>query len=129
MRQRGRKSSAELVTFPVIEHRPSIDPPSSLTKAERTLFTELAANAEHLRPTDAPVLASYVQATIASRRAARDPSKVDVTCWRSATRLQAMLATRLRLTPHEIAHRSDTVDDDHRGRIHGESETTGRAQG
>jgi hypothetical protein len=96
MRQRGRKSSAELVAFPVIEHRPSIDPPSSLTKAERSLFNELAANAEHLRPTDAPLLASYVQATLVSRRSARDPSKVDI--WEKATRLQAMLATKLRLT-------------------------------
>ena len=32
MRQRGRKPSAELVAFPVIEHRPQITPPSSLTK-------------------------------------------------------------------------------------------------
>ena len=88
MRQRGRKSSAELV-FPVIEHRPRVTPPSSLTKAERSLFIELAANAEHLRPTDTPLLASYVQATIASRRSARDPSKVDV--WEKATRLQMSL--------------------------------------
>jgi hypothetical protein len=96
MQQRGRKSSAELAAFPVIEHRPSIDPPSSLTKAEQNLFTELAASAEHLRSTDTPLLASYVQATLVSRRSARDPSKVDV--WEKATRLQAMLATKLRLT-------------------------------
>jgi hypothetical protein len=99
MRQRGRKSSAELV-FPVIEHRPRITPPSSLTKAERSLFTELAASAEHLRPTDAPLLASYVQATIASRRSARDPSKVDV--WEKATRLQMSLATA---ADGAVAHR------------------------
>jgi hypothetical protein len=94
--------TAELV-FPVIEHRPRITPPSSLTKAERSLFTELAASAEHLRPTDAPLLASYVQATIASRRSARDPSKVDV--WEKATRLQMSLATKLRLTAQS---RTDT---------------------
>ena len=102
MRQRGRKSSAELV-FPVIEHRPGVTPPSSLTKAERSLFIELVANAEHLRPTDTPLLASYVQATIASRRSARDPSKVDV--WEKATRLQVSLATKLRLTAQS---RTDT---------------------
>jgi hypothetical protein len=102
MRQRGRKSSAELVAFPVIEHRPQITPPS-LTKAERSLFTELAAGAEHLRPTDAPLLASYVQATIASRQSGRDPSKVDV--WEKATRLQMSLATKLRLTAQS---RTDT---------------------
>jgi hypothetical protein len=49
-----------------------------------------------LRPTDAPLLASYVQATLASRRSARDAALVDV--WEKATRLQAMLATKLRLT-------------------------------
>jgi hypothetical protein len=103
MRQRGRKSSAELVAFPVIEHRPQITPPSSLTKAERSLFTELAAGAEHLRPTDAPLLASYVQATIASRQSGRDPSKVDV--WEKATRLQMSLVTKLRLTAQS---RTDT---------------------
>jgi hypothetical protein len=103
MRQRGRKTAANLVTFPVIEHRPRLTPPSSLTKAERSLFTELAASAEHLRPTDAPLLASYVQATIASRRSTRDPSKVDI--WDKATRLRAMLATKLRLTAQS---RTDT---------------------
>jgi hypothetical protein len=103
MRQRGRKSAANLVTFPVIEHRPRIIPPSSLEKAERSLFIELATSAEHLRPTDAPLLASYVQATLVSRRSARDPSKVDV--WEKATRLQMSLATKLRLTAQS---RTDT---------------------
>jgi len=31
-----------------------------------------------LRPSDVPLLASYVQATIAARRYARDPSTVDL---------------------------------------------------
>jgi hypothetical protein len=43
------------------------------------------------------MLASFVQATIASRRYARDPARIDV--WEKATRLQATLATKLRLTP------------------------------
>jgi hypothetical protein len=96
MRQRGRKS-ASLLAFPAIEAaRPQLDPPQGLTKSERRLFDEIADNAQHLIPTDAPLLASYVQATIASRRSARDPSKADL--WEKATRLQAMLATKLRLT-------------------------------
>jgi hypothetical protein len=37
-----------------------------------------------------------VQATIASRRYARHPGKVD--CWEKAVRVQTMLATKLRLT-------------------------------
>jgi hypothetical protein len=82
MRQRGRKSA--------------LDPPQGLTKPERTLFDEIADSAQHLRQSDVPLLASYVQATITSRRSARDPSKADL--WEKATRLQAMLATKLRLT-------------------------------
>jgi hypothetical protein len=97
MRQRGRKS-ANLLAFPVIEaQRPPLDPPQGLTKSERRLFVEIAASAEHLRPSDAPLLASYVQATLASRRSARDPSKADL--WEKSVRLQAMLGTKLRLTP------------------------------
>ena len=96
MRQRGRKS-ANLLAFPAIEVPRSLpEPPRSLTKSERALFIELAANAEHLRPTDAPLLASYVQATLMSRRSARDPARVEV--WERATRIAAMLATKLRLT-------------------------------
>ena len=46
MKQRGRKSTAALLTFPVVDGtRPRLTPPSSLTKAERTQFTELAAQA------------------------------------------------------------------------------------
>jgi hypothetical protein len=97
MRERGRKS-ASVLAFPAIEApRPRLNPPQGLTKAERSLFAEIADSAQHLMPTDAPLLASYVQATIASRRSARDPSKADH--WERATRLQATLATKLRLTP------------------------------
>jgi hypothetical protein len=96
MKQRGRKS-ADLLALPAVEvPRPQLEPPRSLTKAERLLLTELAANAPHLKPSDAPLLVSYVQATIASRRSARDPSKANL--WEKATRLQASLATKLRLT-------------------------------
>jgi len=65
-------------------------------RSRSLLFSELAVNAGHLRPSDVPLLASYVQATIAARRYARDPSTVDL--WEKAVRLQAMLATKLRLT-------------------------------
>ena len=96
MRQRGRKP-ASLLAFPAAEAaRPKLDPPPGLTKAERTLFTEIADYAQHLRPSDAPLLASYVQATIISRRSARDPARIGV--WEKATRVQASLATKLRLT-------------------------------
>jgi hypothetical protein len=97
MRQRGRKSLA-VVTFPaIVAPRPPIEPPQCLTESERVLFVELAEGAEHLRPTDAPLLASYVQATIEAHQSAHDPARA--AAWERATRLQAMLAVKLRLTP------------------------------
>jgi hypothetical protein len=97
MRQRGRKS-AELLSFPAIDGpRPRIMPPASLTKAERSLFTEIAADAQHLVQADAPLLASYVQAVLLSRRAGRDLRCIDE--WEQIVRVMATLATKLRLTP------------------------------
>jgi hypothetical protein len=97
MRQRGRKSTANLVTFPVIEHRSQLEPPRSLTKREREVFIELAGHAAHLKPADGALLAALVQSIILSRRLARDPAKVGE--WEKAVRAQAMLSTKLRMTP------------------------------
>ena len=97
MRQRGRKSAANLVAFPVIENRSRLEPPRSLTKREREVFVELAAHAGHLKPCDAPLLASLAQSIILSRRLARDPAKVAE--WEKTVRTQAMLSTKLRMTP------------------------------
>jgi hypothetical protein len=97
MRQRGRKSAANLVTFPAIEHRSRLEPPPSLSQAEQEVFTELASHVTHLRPADVPLLASLAQAILLSRQLARDPARV--ADWEKATRAQAMLSTKLRLTP------------------------------
>ena len=67
------------------------------TKSERSLFTELAADAQHLVQADAPLLASYAQAVLLSRRAGRDPGSIDA--WERITRVMTNLATKLRLTP------------------------------
>ena len=96
MKQRGRKSAENLVTFPVIEGTPRLTAPSGLTKPERALFAEIAVQAPHLRQSDALLLASLVQATTVARKAARDVSRADT--WERAVRLQAMLSTKLRLT-------------------------------
>ena len=53
MKQRGRKSTASVLTFPVVEQRSRLNAPASLTKAERSLFAELAVQAAHLKATDA----------------------------------------------------------------------------
>ena len=97
MRQRGRKSADNLVTFPVIENQSRLELPRGLTKREREVFVKLAAQAGHLKPCDAPLLASLAQSIILSRRLARDPARISE--WEKTIRAQAMLATKLRLTP------------------------------
>lgn len=97
MRQRGRKSAANLVTFPGVERRSRLDPPRSLTRRERETFIELAAQAAHLKPVDAQLLASLAQTILLSRRLARDPARVAE--WERATRTQMALTRSLRMTP------------------------------
>ena len=63
------------------------------------LFVELinACSPQHFVQSDLPLLVSYVQATLLARSMARDPEKIAV--WEKAVRMQATLATRLRLAP------------------------------
>jgi hypothetical protein len=68
-----------------------------LTKSERDQFAELATQAAHLRPADAPLLAALAQTILLARKLARDPSKVSE--WEKAVRAQAMLSRSLRMTP------------------------------
>jgi hypothetical protein len=56
-----------------------------------------ACDASHFRESDLPLLISYIQATLISRGAAHDPDRIAL--WEKATRMQATLATRLRLSP------------------------------
>jgi hypothetical protein len=56
-----------------------------------------ACDQAHFRSSDLPLLASYVQASVIARDAARDASKIML--WERAVRMQATLATRLRLSP------------------------------
>jgi hypothetical protein len=103
MRQRGRKSAANLVTLNVNGTSPKLVAPAYLRDDERTLFVELigACSPNHFVESDMPLLVSYIQSTLLSRSAAAgladDPSKIII--WEKATRMQAMLATRLRLAP------------------------------
>jgi hypothetical protein len=81
----------------------SLTAPSGLSADERAQFNELVGSCDprHFVKSDTPLLVSYVQSTLLSRRAAsqmrRDPDMVTV--WEKATRMQATLATRLRLAP------------------------------
>jgi hypothetical protein len=99
MRQRGRRSAADLATLSVDGTPPRLSAPSSLSKDERTLFAALvnACDPRHFVEADLPLLVSFVQATLMARNWANAPSKV--TIWEKAVRVQAMLATRLRLAP------------------------------
>jgi len=106
MIQRGRKSS-NVVALGVTASSPRLTPPPTLTKAEKALFDELigSSDPQHFVPSDMPLLVSFVQATLLARSlasTAAKPSKPDPTVigsWEKVTRVMAMLATRLRMTP------------------------------
>jgi len=99
MRQRGRKSAATLTALSLSGRPTQLTPPQTLTDPEQELFGELvgACAPEHFRKSDLPLLISYVQATLTAQAAANDPDKAAV--WERSVRMQAMLATRLRLSP------------------------------
>ena len=103
MRQRGRASAAALVDVDVTGRPARQEPPSNLSDDERTLFTELVESCAptHFVKSDLPLLISFIQATLLVRRAATgmvdDPDLIAV--FEKSVKLQATLATRLRLAP------------------------------
>ena len=100
MQQRGRKSAANNLLPVNLTGEPTrLTPPAFLSAEEAALFTEVigACDVSHFRKSDEPLLVAFVQATLMSREAAHDPSKILV--WEKVTRMQATLATRLRLAP------------------------------
>jgi hypothetical protein len=99
MRQRGRRSAANLVTLHVDGAPTRLEPPACLSDRERKLFSELiaACDPRHFVESDLPLLTSFVQATVLAQMTANDPTKIET--WALTVRLQAMLATRLRLAP------------------------------
>jgi hypothetical protein len=99
MRQRGRKSAASLAILNVNGKQTRLSAPPSLDDNERALFDELVAACDpsHFRESDIPLLVSFVQATLIARGAAHEPERIAM--WEKATRMQATLATRLRLAP------------------------------
>jgi hypothetical protein len=100
MKQRGRKSAANLATLIDVTGTPSrLTTPAGLTKPERSLFDFIvdASPPHHFTDSDQPLLVSYVQACLMARSAAKTPTKVAI--FERVVRLQAMLATKLRLSP------------------------------
>ncbi|WP_370986906.1 hypothetical protein [Bradyrhizobium sp. DN5] len=84
---------------------PPLAAPSSLTAAERSLFNEIvnACDPRHFAKGDTPLLVSYVQIILAVRKLAavanRKPAPGAFVSLERMARLQASLATKLRLSP------------------------------
>ena len=97
-----RKSAADtevvrLATNP----RSPITPPKFLRADERALFAALAAQNEHLKPTDASILALYSQAVMRTSKLARGDGISD---WEKSARATLALARSLRLTAQSSTH-------------------------
>lgn len=113
MGNRGRKGIAELAIAPVLSPMRMLQPPADLSASEAALFREVVANtaSSHFAASDAPLLASYCQATLlarsAGKRMVRDPDLVAT--WEKAVKAQAMLATKLRLTVQSRADAQTTA--------------------
>lgn len=97
MKQRGRKSAAELASPTAPDRKPPrLDPPSFLTNAAKALFSAIVASVDrkHFVKSDVPLLATFVQTTLVARQGTDNFAQFE-----RAARLQASLAVRLRLTP------------------------------
>ena len=133
MRQRGRKSAEGLAALNLHGEGARLPVPSSLDADERSAFAALirCCDPAHFRESDSPLLISYIQATLLARSAAHDVDKIAI--WERAVKIQAMLATRLRLAPQARTdprslarqlrpfpglppwHRDEVGEDDHEG--------------
>jgi hypothetical protein len=98
MAQPGRRSvaAASVLRLATPRTRPRLSPPTSLTKDERIIFDLVAIENQHLAATDGPLLAAFAQASIKVFKLAK---KEDVAAWERACRVQAMYATKLRISP------------------------------
>ena len=110
MRQRGRKSGANMGVLQVDGKPKQLDPPTSLSTAERAIFCDVVAGCDrdHFRPSDLPLLVRYVEAAALGDQAAEQlrlgavingkPSPW-ITVQEKAVRAMVALSMRLRLSP------------------------------
>jgi hypothetical protein len=77
MKQRGRKSAAALAVPSVNGKGPRLEPPASLSKAERSVFVGLvtACDPDHFRASDLPLLVRYTESIVLADRAALELRK------------------------------------------------------
>jgi hypothetical protein len=99
MRQRGKRSAASFAVNPIPSGDGRIGTPSDLGPDEARLFRQVVSNSPpgHFALCDIPLLISFVHATLIERASVADPDRMQV--WERAVRMQAALATKLRLTP------------------------------
>jgi hypothetical protein len=99
----GRPSVDDLNVVPLYPAGSRVQTPDDLTASEAGLFKHLVHSCapEHFVSSDVPLLVSFVQATLASRNAAKAMKKNPklAAVWEKTVRMQATLATRLRLAP------------------------------
>ena len=99
----GRPSADDLNIVPFHPAGSRVQTPDDLTPSEAALFRQLVRScaADHFVSSDVPLLVSFVQATLASRNAAKAMTKNPklAAVWEKTVRMQATLATRLRLAP------------------------------
>jgi hypothetical protein len=110
MKQRGRKSAEALAVPSVNGKGPRLEPPASLSGAERSVFVGLvtACDPDHFRASDLPLLVRYVEAITLADRAALELRngavvKGKASPWlavqREAVKAMVALSIRLRLSP------------------------------
>jgi hypothetical protein len=98
--KRGRTSLAELSVVSIDATTKPIEPPEFLTPKEAKLFREVVASVspKHFVPSDAHLLATFVQVTLTGREAIKGlPDTIGI--WDRCVKTQAILATKLRLAP------------------------------
>jgi len=99
VRNRGRRSVADLAVIPIRPRDHRLQPPADLDANAAAIFRELAASvpAAHFIESDRHLLATYAMALSISRRSAGDPASLQQ--WERATRIVAQLSSKLRLCP------------------------------
>ena len=99
----GRPSADDLNVVPLYPSASRVQTPDDLTPPEAALFHHLVRSCapDHFVASDVPLLVSFVQATLMGRNAAKAMKKnpKSAAVWEKTVRMQATLATRLRLAP------------------------------
>jgi hypothetical protein len=101
MRRLPGRKSADSKALNIDGSPPPLVPPSYLNPEERKLFQEIISSCDPrmFAQSDSPLLVSYVQSTLLSRRLSKGSDPKAIMLWEKATRMQATLATKLRLAP------------------------------